>query len=172
MLCYCKNQDSLSEMVGEWRTRKEGLDEIYAEYKRIKKKYGDDYEKLTESLKSWFRALPQGDPSKRHAHYSVIDARGIYFPDNISAPGGGGPKYEVLHPKTKKPVAVPSRGWVISSPEKMRALIADDRVHFGPDETFVPCSKAYLVDREFEVPYSVFYLDGRAATKKIGRAHV
>jgi adenine-specific DNA-methyltransferase len=49
----------------------------------------------------------------------------------------------------------------------MKALIADDRVHFGPDETNVPCAKAYLTDREYEVPYSVFYQDGRGATKRL-----
>jgi adenine-specific DNA-methyltransferase len=167
MLCYCKSIEVLSERVGEWRTRKDGLDEIYAEHRRLVKEIGPNYEKITAELKSWFRGLPDSDPSKRHDHYSVVDARGVYFPDNISAPGGGGPTYEVVHPKTKKPVAVPSRGWVISNPEKMAELIRDNRVHFGPDESFVPCSKAYLVDREFEVPYSVFYQDGRGATKRL-----
>jgi adenine-specific DNA-methyltransferase len=35
------------------------------------------------------------------------------------------------------------------------------------DETSVPCIKSYLSDRETSVPYSVFYQDGRAATKRL-----
>jgi adenine-specific DNA-methyltransferase len=42
-----------------------------------------------------------------------VGSRGPYRDDgNISWPGGNGPRYEVLHPITKKPVPVPSRGWV------------------------------------------------------------
>jgi len=167
MLCYCNNFESLKSEVGEWRSRKDGLDPIYAEHRRLSREFGTDFSRITAELKSWFRSLPDGDPSKRHRHYSVVDSRGVYFPDNISWPGGGGPKYEVVHPITMKPVTVPSRGWRIAKPEKMRALIAEDRVHFGPDETYVPCTKAYLTDRENEVPYSVFYQDGRGATKRL-----
>lgn len=49
----------------------------------------------------------------------------------------------------------------------MQEIIDDDRVHFGDDETAVPCIKSYLKDREYEVPYSVFYQDGRASTKRL-----
>lgn len=167
ILCYCNNFESLKSVVGEWRTRKDGLDSIYSEYRRLSRLHGTNYAELTSDLKNWFKSLPDGDPSKRHRNYSSVDARGIYFPDNISWPGSGGPKYEILHPITKKPVTVPSRGWRIADPEKMKALIADDRVHFGPDEKNVPCAKAYLIDREFEVPFSVFYQDGRGATKRL-----
>jgi len=167
ILCYCNNFESLKSVIGEWRTRKDGLDPIYSEYRRLTKLHGSNFAKVTSDLKDWFKSLPDGDPSKRHRYYSTVDARGVYFPDNISWPGSGGPKYEILHPITKKPVTVPSRGWRIADPEKMKALIADDRVHFGPDETNVPCAKAYLTDREYEVPYSVFYQDGRGATKRL-----
>ncbi len=54
-----------------------------------------------------------------------------------------------------------------SDPEKMKQWIAEDRVHFGADETSVPCIKSYLKDREYQAPYSVFYQDGRAATKRL-----
>ena len=49
----------------------------------------------------------------------------------------------------------------------MREWIEDDRVHFGDDENSVPCIKSYLQDRELQVPYSVFYQDGRAASKRL-----
>jgi adenine-specific DNA-methyltransferase len=54
-----------------------------------------------------------------------------------------------------------------STLERMQEAIDDDRVHFGLDENAVPCIKRYLVDTENEVPYSVFYVDGRGATKRL-----
>lgn len=56
---------------------------------------------------------------------------------------------------------------MFASPERMAEVIAEDRVHFGVDENGVPCIKSYLKDKEFEVPYSVFYVDGRASTKRL-----
>lgn len=38
---------------------------------------------------------------------------------------------------------------------------------FGKDETYVPTLKSYLKDREYAVPYSVFYKDGRASSKRL-----
>jgi adenine-specific DNA-methyltransferase len=49
----------------------------------------------------------------------------------------------------------------------MKGWIQDERVHFGDDEFSVPCLKAYLKDQEYQAPYSVFYQDGRAATKRL-----
>ncbi|MCZ2390337.1 MAG: site-specific DNA-methyltransferase [Acidobacteria bacterium] len=167
ILCYAKSLSTLKEKSVTWRKRKEGLDSIYKQFEKIRKTHKTDYEAATAALKEWYKNLPDSDPAKRQSHYSWVDERGIYFPDNISWPGGGGPDYEVLHPKTKKPCAVPSRGWIYSDPAKMQEVIRDNRVHFGPDETYVPCLKSYLADREYEVPYSVFYQDGRASTKRL-----
>jgi hypothetical protein len=150
-----------------WRTRKEGIDDIYKAYNKFKRAHKDNYKAIEKDLKEWYASLPNSNPAKRQSHYSCVDERGIYFPDNISWPGGGGPKYAVLHPKTKKPCKVPSRGWMFGSPERMKEVIDDNRVHFGIDESYVPCIKSYLKDREFEVPYSVLYQDGRAATKRL-----
>lgn len=167
IVTYAKDAEYLKQAKIEWRQRKKGLDEIYAQYQRLKREFGDDFFRISTGMKAWFKALPDGHPAKSHSHYSNADERGLYFPDNISWPGGGGPKYEVLHPVTKKPVKVPSRGWMTSDPNKMQEWIADDRVHFGEDETKVPCIKAYLENREEQTPYSVFYQDGRAASKRL-----
>lgn len=49
----------------------------------------------------------------------------------------------------------------------MKEWIAQGRVEFGKDENGVPTLKSYLKDREYSVPYSVFYKDGRAASKRL-----
>lgn len=166
MVAYARNYTTLVEKVGNWRTRKTGLDEIYSAFKKISKSCGEDYTKATKELKLWFKSLPDSEPAKRHKHYSNVDSRGIYFAADISWPGGGGPSYDVQHPITGMNVKIPSRGW-ITNIDRMNEWIADDRVHFGVDEGSVPCYKKYLADGEFEVPYSVFYKDGRGATKRL-----
>lgn len=166
ILCYFRNSDFIKENKIIWRERKQGLDDIYTEYENLKKIYGTDYEQMTKEMKLWYKNLPDGHPAKDHSHYNRVDGKGVYFPDNISWPGGGGPKYEVLHPVTHKPVKVPSRGW-LTNERAMKEWIEQGRVEFGKDENGVPTLKSYLKDREYTVPYSVFYKDGRAASKRL-----
>jgi adenine-specific DNA-methyltransferase len=167
VLAYFKNVSIIKSLKIKWRERKQGIDRIYAAAEKALLETHFDYPAATKSLKKWFKTLADNDPALAHSHYSVIDEGGVFFPDNISWPGGGGPTYEVLHPITKKPVTVPSRGWVYGSAERMQEIIDAGRVIFGPDEKAVPTLKSYLKDREFEVPYSVIYKDGRAATKRL-----
>lgn len=167
ILCYAKSVQYLKENKIIWRERKNGLKEIYDEYNSLSAKYGDKYDRIEKEMKSWYKKLDDSDPAKRQSHYSSADKNGLYYADNISWPGGGGPRYEVLHPITKKPVTVPSRGWLFSTPERMKEVIAEGLVEFGQDETKVPCFKRYLSKTEFEVPYSVIYKDGRAASKRL-----
>ena len=166
ILCYFRNIDYIKENKIVWREKKQGLDDIYAEYETLKRVYGDDYERMSSELKQWYKNLPDGHPAKDHSHYCRVDEKGIFFPDNISWPGGGGPKYPVLHPVTHKPVKVPSRGW-LTNEKTMAEWIHQGRVEFGKDENSVPTLKSYLKDREYTVPYSVFYKDGRAASKRL-----
>lgn len=167
ILCYAKNFEALKSDKVVWRERKPGIDEIYKEVKSLKKQLGRNYEKISEELKKWYKSLPESHSARLHKHYTCVDDRGIYFPSDISWPGGGGPKYEVIHPITGRPVRVPNRGWVYPTHERMMEIINAGLIHFGPDELSVPCKKTYLAENEFEAPYSVFYKDGRAATKKL-----
>ena len=167
IVCYAKNTEYLKEKKIIWRQRKKGLGDIYKEYSRLKKRYKYDFLEITKGMKEWYRSLPDGHPSKAHKHYCNVDSRGVYFASDISWPGGGGPKYEVIHPSTLKPVKIPSRGWTTPDPRKMAAWIDDNKVHFGEDELTVPCLKKYLADSEVQTPYSVFYQDGRSASKRL-----
>ena len=166
ILCYFKSAQYIKDHKILWREKKQGLADIYAEYDRLKKIYGSDYTSIEKGLKGWYKALPDGHPAKDHSHYCRVDENGIFFADNISWPGGGGPKYQVLHPLTHKPVKIPSRGW-LTNESTMKQWIAQGRVEFGKDENAVPTLKSYLKDREYSVPYSVFYKDGRAASKRL-----
>ena len=166
ILCYFKSAQYIKEHKILWREKKQGLADIYAEYDRLKKIHGSDCASIEKGLKGWYKALPDGHPAKDHSHYCRVDENGIFFADNISWPGGGGPKYQVLHPLTHQPVKIPSRGW-LTNESTMKQWIAQGRVEFGKDENAVPTLKSYLADREYSVPYSVFYKDGRAASKRL-----
>lgn len=167
VLCYAKSKQLLKDRKTVWREKKQGLEDIYAKYDELRLRFGDNNQEVQRELKAWYKSLPDSHPSKAHKHYSSVDSNGIYFADNISWPGGGGPKYEVFHPVTGKPVAVPSRGWLFGTPERMREIVDAGRVEFGPDETKVPCYKRYLRECELQAPYSVIYKDGRAASKRL-----
>ena len=150
ILCYFKNAQYIKDHKILWREKKQGLADIYAEYDRLKKIYGNDCISIEKELKRWYKNLPEGNPAKDHAHYCRVDTNGIFFADNISWPGGGGPKYQVLHPLTHKPVKIPSRGW-LTNESTMKEWITQGRVEFGKDENAVPTLKSYLKDREYSV---------------------
>lgn len=166
ILCYARNLSVLKERGVTWKVRKKGLTEIYSEAAKLVRAHGEDYSAASTSLREWFKSLPVSHEARRNKHYSRIDQRGVYFPGDISWPGGGGPKYEVLHPETGNPVKIPARGWLFQEPV-MHEHIRMGRVFFGSTEDSVPTFKRYLQDTEFEVPYSVFYQDGRAASKRL-----
>jgi adenine-specific DNA-methyltransferase len=167
IITYAKSKPFLQNSQTTWRERKDGLDEIYEAYSKLKKQYKDDYQEIQKRLREWYKSLPKTHPARNNSLYNCVDERGIYFAADISWPGGGGPKFEVLHPITKKPVKIPSRGWMFGTLERMLEVAAENRIHFGTDESSVPCIKSYLNEHEVAAPYSVFYQDGRAATKRL-----
>ena len=167
ILCYVCSLEYLKQNDIVWKEKKQGIEDIYKAAATIKRKCANDYKMMSNCLKEWYKTLPSNHPAKNHSHYNCIDERGIYFPSDISWPGGGGPKYTILHPITHKPVKIPNRGWVFPTKERMDEIISMGLVHFGEDENSVPCKKTYLSENEYSTPYSVFYQDGRAATKRL-----
>ncbi len=167
ILVYAKNFDDLKVNKKRWRVLKRGLDKIYEKVKKLETECGTDYKSISEKLQKWFSSLNKNDPAWQHRHYDMVDEKGIFFPGDISWPGGGGPTYQVLHPDTKKAVKKPARGWVFSTEEKMLAAIQDGRVYFGKDESSVPNLKRYLHKTDSQVLNSVIYQDRRSAHKRL-----
>ncbi len=145
MIVYAKSQSSLKEKNIYFREEKEGADEIYNEYIRLQKLYGSDYERMESELQTYYTNLPKDHPAKKHMRYNKIDEYGVWRDDNMSWPGGGGPTYDVIHPKTGRPCAVPPGGWRYSTPQKMQEMIKQGKVIFREDETMPPIKKTYLV---------------------------
>ncbi len=168
---YCKNKafnilhDSNVENTN-WREKKQGLKAIYAEYDRLKAIYCDDFQSIEKGIRLFYKNLPKDNPSKRQAQYKCVDAKGLYFPDNIAQGTGNGGRFDIIHPLTGKPCKLPKGGWRFGE-DKLPSLLKENRIHFGEDETKVPCLKRYLKETEYEVVSSVFYKDGRGASKRI-----
>lgn len=163
---YVLEKERLAAINRRWRTRKEGIDEIYRQVAVLKKKYGTDYEAISAALKEWYRFLPKGHSSHAHKHYSYVDERGVFFPADISAESGRTREpYDVPHPITGKACKRPLRGW--PTKETMQEYIRKGLVCWGPDHTTVPKLKRYLHETEGQVLPAVFYKDRRAAFKEL-----
>lgn len=148
---------------GKWEELKEGLPEIYKAFESFKKKHGKDWEKIHEEALKWYKQYPDSNPIKSSKHYSWMDEKGVYFPDNISGPNHGQYVYDVVHPITGEICKPPSSGWRYPE-ETIRQRIKDGLVHFGKDHTVVPNNKTYLKNTEYQSLTSMKYKDGRVAS--------
>ena len=169
VFAYAKSFEDIKTNTKRWRVLKEGMEDIYRSVETLKEQHGDDYEAISNDLKEWYRSLPRNHKAWQHRHYNWVDEIGVYFPSDISWPGGGGPRYEVLHPVSGKPVTVPARGWVFPHKQTMDEAINANRVHFAGDENSVPNLKRYLHETSEQVLTSVFYQDRRAAHQNLRR---
>ena len=170
-LVYCKNRAALLAYDlqvenNNWREKKEGLQDIYAEFDRLSAIHGSDYASIEKGMRKFFKELPSDNPAKRQAQYKYVDEGGLYFPGDIAQGTGNGGRFDILHPVTGKPCKVPKGGWRFGE-SKLPEILKANLIHFGADETTVPCLKRYLRNTEYEVMSSVFYRDGRGATKRL-----
>lgn len=163
ILCYVKDKNSNK---GAWTEPKEGTDEIFAAFDKFHAKYGNDWNAIHKAAKEWYKQFKESNPIYDSKHYSWMDERGVYFPDNIAGPNYGQYRYDVIHPVTGKVCKEPASGWRFSETtmtERMNAGL----IHFGDDETTVPNNKTYLKDTLNQSLTSIIYKDGRVATKKL-----
>ncbi|WP_284876633.1 site-specific DNA-methyltransferase [Brevundimonas sp. MEB006b] len=144
MLVYAKNLAVLKERKEIWREEKPGAREIWDEFVRLRKQHGSSHGAIEKELGDWFTALPKGHPSKKWARYKRVDANGPWRDRDISWPGGDGPTYDVIHPRTNLPCVVPEAGWRYASPDEMDRQIKLGLVEFREDHTNPPFRKAHL----------------------------
>lgn len=170
IVCFARNKPLLIE-AGAWRRKKEGVEEVLAQYEIFKTRFRGDHSLVRDAMQEWYRGLSDSDPRKSHKHYNWSDDRGLYFADNFAGPDDGResrPRHEIIHPTTGKPCKKPSTGWRWDA-EKTRWALQQvpPRIHFGFDETTIPNRKSYLEEISVEPFPSVFYRDGRSATLEV-----
>ena len=171
IVIYARNKAYLTARNEKWRRRKAGADEVLAHYQDIRERLELDHEAIRSEMMKWYRFLAKDDPRKAHKHYNWSDDRGLYFAADFAGPDDGResrPRYDILHPVTKKPCKVPSTGWRWEEDKTKEALeMVPQRIHFGKTHNTIPCRKSYLLEIDTEPLQSVFYKDGRAATLQV-----
>ncbi len=164
MLIYAKDESAMGGIDVRWRERRAGVDEILEAAARA---WADatgatpaERAQAAElSVKQWQRMQAADHParSKGLSDYTKIDETGeVYRLKDISWPGGGGPRYDVLHPSTGQPVKVPGRGWIFSNPERMQQEIDAGQIVFGADHHSYINRKSLLTESDSMGPESVF----------------
>lgn len=133
MFVYAKSKKALTAKNVKFRTIKPGLDVMLDKAKELWNKH-KDAELATAEYRTWYKKLPARHPAKQlkaNAGYNSIDDKGrLYSTSDMSWPGHGGPKYDVLHPVTGLPVAIPVRGWRVIE-KTMEKYISEGILKFG-----------------------------------------
>lgn len=170
MLTYFKNASTIYENGTIFRTTKEGIDEVKAEFERLRQLYNDDWGRVSEGLKALYASWPNNDERKSLARFTRVDEKGPYRDDgNINWPGGGGPMYDVIHPVTGKVCKKPVSGWRYPNPARLQEEIEKGHVVFGKDETTVPRVRINLFESDKEVMRSVHFSYAQTATNDFTR---
>jgi len=144
VVVYAKSQAYLREQKTLWREEKPGARDIWDYYQMLRGKYGEQENLIERDLQIWYASLPKSNPAKKWSRYKRIDRHGPWRDRDISWPGSGGPKYDLLHPVTKLPCKVPEAGWRFSSPQEMQRQIDLGLVEFRVDHTEPPFRKAHI----------------------------
>lgn len=167
ILVACRNKDvQISENY--WRIKKAGAEEVLSYYEDLRKTYRGNHQRIEAAIAEFYSSLDDDDDRKKHKHYKNSDDRGLYFPADFSGPNDGRksrPRYDIFHPITGRPCKKPATGWRWDEKRTEKALSEKPAlIHFGKDETTIPCRKSYLKDIDTEPFPSVFYRDGRGAS--------
>jgi adenine-specific DNA-methyltransferase len=170
MLVYFKSTQTIYDMGIILRASKEGVDEVKAEFMRLRKMYNDDWAKVNEGLKALYASWPKNDDRRALARFTKVDQRGPYRDDgNINWPGGGGPTYNVIHPITGNSCKKPISGWRYPTIARLQEEIEKGHVIFGKDETTVPRVRMNLFDSDKEVMRSVNFSYAQTATQAFNK---
>ncbi len=143
IVVYAKAIEVLRAKKTIWREEKPGAREIWDKYLTLRAKHGEDDKAIEFDIQNWYAELPKGHPSKKWSRYKRIDSNGPWRDRDISWPGGGGPRDELIHPITGKPCAIPESGWRFNKTE-MAQQIKAKLVEFRLDESQPPFRKAHI----------------------------
>lgn len=170
MLVYARSEQTMREADIRWREKKPGVDMVRAKAAEFWDLSGGDATVATGEYKKWLKALPRDVAMPGVTRFDAIEettGRVFNADKDMGWPGGGGPRFDVLHPTTGKPVSVPSGGWRFTTPARMQEEIDAGRVQFGPDERKIPRGKNYLDEIDSQVGMSFFEQDRTASSKHL-----
>lgn len=168
LLIHARNEGALQALGVRWRERKTGVGDAIDAARAAWEQSGREPTEATRLYRSWLTTRDDITPAV--SRFKTIDADGrVYNADrDLGWPGGGGPRFEVLHPLTHSPVSIPSTGWRFTE-ERLREQIDAGLVEFGPDETKIPRGKTFLDELDSQVAESVFTQIRTTAAQRMAR---
>lgn len=157
ILVYVKNDD----VRNEFYMRKDGLediDELISGLRRNQVPIADAEKEIKKLYKK------QGYDRGITLYNSLDTDYRLWGKINMSWPNANtfGPRYEVLHPKTKKPVQIPDRGWRWKEETFNDAAGRKDGIYSEVTELHdgsFRCGRIWFAKTEDQQPSSVTYLD-------------
>ena len=159
VLTFAKNKDAQVRWVGE----SEAAKKIKEKYDELRKKHGQNNEKIQTELRKWIKTNQNELPNV--THYDNVDEKGVFHDADVANTKFGGYKYSIKHPITGKTCKIPEKGFRFPE-ETMKKLIEEKEILFGVDENTLVKPKKRL-DNVKDVLRSVIYEDGRASTKRL-----
>ncbi|EPG3076437.1 site-specific DNA-methyltransferase, partial [Escherichia coli] len=160
IIVYTKNKEQL---ISEWKSNISDVKNLLV---NIGEEFASKYtgNELQEKYTQWFREhRSELWPLDR---YKYIDKDGIYTgSQSVHNPGKEGYRYDIIHPKTKKPCKQPLMGYRFPL-DTMDRLLSEEKIIFGDDENKIIELKVYAKDYKQKLS-SVIHLDGRVATNEL-----
>ena len=152
ILIYVKN----SNLDHKFTMPKEGLSEIRLLVEKLKRK-GVAIPEAEKEIKKLYEK--KGYDRGITLYNSLTEDYQLWGKINMSWPNADtfGPKYNVYHPRTKKPVKIPDRGWRWKEDTFNEALDYKNIVELH-DGSFI-CGKIWFDKNENTQPSSILYLD-------------
>ncbi|WP_300008095.1 site-specific DNA-methyltransferase [Pseudonocardia sp.] len=170
MVIAARNKSYFSDNGIMLRAPKPGVEQVRERFEELRSTHGDNFEEIRAGLRDLYNEWTEDDdprvPLKR---YNKVDNRGPFRDDaDISWPGAGGPRYEVLHPTTGLPCKIPKSGWRFTE-DRMSEAIASGRVVFGPDESTIPSQRSEMFHLDTQAMRSVNFSYAQTATQKFDK---
>ncbi|MCY4370668.1 MAG: site-specific DNA-methyltransferase [bacterium] len=162
IVCYARNKQKLEEV---WRSASFGPKALL---QRVGADLRDAHPEPTERQREYSRWLKEHRKQlKPLDRYKFIDDTGVFTgSQSVHNPGREGYRYDVFHPVTGKPCREPLMGYRFP-PRTMAALLAEDRVIFGTDESKIIELKVYVKDFKAKLGSVIQGIDSRRGANEI-----
>jgi len=156
IMCYAKNIEKIKENEKIFRVKKKGKEEVEIIREKFIREELNKFDNPSKELQKRINEFYKNHPEyKGVSAYKYVDENmEIYTSDNLSAPGGNGSKFDIIHPITKKPCTISSRGWAYKK-ETIDKLLENNAILFGVDEKNVPRLKRFLKNMDTDVVTSI-----------------
>ncbi len=152
ILLYSKN----CEAELKFSMTKEGIENVYEFVEDLKKK-NTPLKEAELALTSFYRK--KGYDRGITLYNNLDKDYRIWGKINVSWPNATtmGPRYEVIHPKTKRPIKIPERGWRWKE-DTFKELYKTENIYEHYDRSLM-CGRIWLAKDENTQASSIKYLD-------------